>query len=212
MTYRSSEDFAQETSAFRRFVYGMIRRFAVTLTDTALWQLLGQTGGAGGDEILSDVPAFTGIGFYSRPPSSGGNPEAIGVSVGGTRTTVIVAARDEATRQAVVGDLPPDSAAMFNTKAVILINPDDTIEVGAGPSVQPTIMGTSYRSAEDTMLSALATCLTAINAYATSIQGTADPTKAATPALTVAIQTMNTAIATFQGQAAGYLTTVLKAQ
>jgi len=138
MTYRSSEDFAQETSAFRRFVYGMIRRFAITLTDAALWQLLGQTGGAGGDEILSDVPAFTGIGFYSRPPSSGGNPEAIGVAVGGTRTTVIVAARDEATRQAVVGDLPPDSAAMFNTQTIIVINPDGTVEIRlAGGAATP---------------------------------------------------------------------------
>jgi phage gp45-like len=129
MTYRSSEDFAQETSAFRRYVYGMIRRFAITLTDAARWQLLGQRGGAGGDEILSDVEAFTGIGFYSRPPSSGGNPEAIGVGVGGTRTTVIVAARDEATRQAVAGDLPPDSAAMFNTRAILVINPDGTVEI-----------------------------------------------------------------------------------
>lgn len=129
MTYRTSQDFAQETSEFRRYVYGMIRRFAITLTETARWQLLGQSGGAGGDEILSDVPAFTGIGFYARPPSSGGNPEAIGVGVGGTRTTVIIAARDEATRQAVVGDVPPDSAAMFNTKAVIVINPDGTVEI-----------------------------------------------------------------------------------
>ncbi len=129
MTYRSSEDFAQETSAFRRYVYGMIRRFAITLTDTARWQLLGQRGGAGGDEILSNVEAFTGIGFYARPPSSGGKPEAIGVGVGGTRTTVIIAARDEATRQAVVGSLPADSAAVFNTKAVLVINPDGTVEI-----------------------------------------------------------------------------------
>jgi phage gp45-like len=138
MTYRSSEDFSQETSAFRRFVYGMIRRFAITLTDTARWQLLGQRGGDGGDEILSDVESFTGIGFYSRPPSSGGNPEAIGVGVGGTRTTVIIAARDEATRQAVAGSLPPDSTAMFNTQAIIVINPNGTVEIrlAGGAAVQ----------------------------------------------------------------------------
>lgn len=129
MTYRSSEDFAQETSAFRRYVYGMIRRFAITLAESARWQLLGQSGGAGGDEVLPDVEAFTGIGFYARPPDSGGNPEAIGVGVGGTRTTVIIAARDEATRQAVVGDLPADSTAMFNSQVIIVINPDGTVEI-----------------------------------------------------------------------------------
>jgi phage gp45-like len=131
MTYRNSEDFAQETSAFRRYVYGMVRRFAITLTDTARWQLLGQRGGAGGDEILPNVESFTGIGFYSRPASSG-NPEAVAVAIGGTRTTVVIAARDEATRQAMVGSLPADSAAMFNTKAVLVINPDGTVEIRAG--------------------------------------------------------------------------------
>lgn len=142
MTYRSSEDFAQETSAFRRYVYGMIRRFAITLTEAARWQLLGQSGGAGGDEVLADVEAFTGIGFYSRPPSSGGNPEAIGVGVGGTRTTVIIAARDEATRQAVVGDAPPDSTAMFNSQVIIVINPDGTVEIrlaGGAAGKLPTL-------------------------------------------------------------------------
>lgn len=127
MTYRTSEDLAQQTSPFRRLVYGMIRRLAITLTAEARWQLLGQRGGEGGDEILQAEP-FTGIGFYSRPASSG-NPEAVVVAVGGAKTTVIVATRDEATRQAVAGDLPDDSTAMFNTKAIIVINPDSTVEI-----------------------------------------------------------------------------------
>lgn len=132
MTYRSSQDFAQETSAFRRYVYGMIRRFAITLTDTARWQLLGQRGGAGGDELLSDVEAFTGIGFYSRPPSSGGKPEAIAVAVGGTRTTVIVAARDEATRQAIAGSIAAGETAMFNPQVILLCKANGTVEIRAG--------------------------------------------------------------------------------
>jgi len=91
MTYRTSEDLAQETSAFRRFVRGMIRRVAITLTQTAKWQVLGQQGGQGGDETI-EVEPFTGIGFYSRPPSSG-NPEAIAVAIGGNKTVALVATR-----------------------------------------------------------------------------------------------------------------------
>ena len=131
MTYRSSQDFAQETSAFRRFVYGMIRKFAVTLTDTARWQLLGQRGGAGGDEILPNIESFTGIGFYSRPASSG-NPEAIAVAVGGTRTTVVIAARDEAMRQAIAGSIAAGETAMFNPHVIVLCKANGTVEIRAG--------------------------------------------------------------------------------
>jgi phage gp45-like len=129
VTYRSSEDFAQETSAFRRFMYGMIRRFAITLAESARWQLLGQSGGAGGDEVLPDVEAFTGIGFYARPPSSGGNPEAIGVGVGGTRTTVIIAVRDEATRQAVAGNIEDDETITFNSSTLVYNKKNGTVEI-----------------------------------------------------------------------------------
>lgn len=99
------------------------------MADTARWQLLGQRGGAGGDEILSNVEAFPGIGFYAGLPSSGGKPEAIGVGVGGTRTTAIIAARDEATRQAVIGSLPMDSTAVFNTQGRRRDQPGRTVEI-----------------------------------------------------------------------------------
>lgn len=140
MTYRTSEDFAQETSVFRRLVRGMIRRVAVTLTDATRWQLLGHRGGSGGDETF-DAEPFTGIGFYSRPPSSG-NPEAVAVAVGGSKTTAIVATRDEATRQAAVGSLAEGETAVYNDKAVIVVKADGTVEirlVGGGAIKLPTL-------------------------------------------------------------------------
>src|SRR5262249_56796244 len=140
-----------KTSAYRRFVYVMIRRFAITLTESARWQLLGQQGGTGGDEVLADIEAFTGIGFYSRPPSSGGKPEAIGVGVGGTRTTVIIAARDEETRQAVAGAIEANETAVFNSQAMLLVKANGTIEVGSGPGAEPTLKGHTYRTAQDTL-------------------------------------------------------------
>lgn len=125
MSYRTSEDHAQETSSFRRFVRGMIRRVAVTLTQTAQWQVLGQRGGQGGDETI-EVEPFTGIGFYSRPPSSG-NPEAIAVAIGGNKAMAVVATRDEATRQKMVGDLGDGETAVYNDLAKLVVKNDGTV-------------------------------------------------------------------------------------
>jgi phage gp45-like len=127
MTWRESSDFGKETGELLRLVRGLIRRMRVTLTTGARWQLLGQRGGAGGDETI-DVEAFTGIGVYARPPSSG-NPEAITAAVGGARTPVIVATRDEATRRAVAGDLAEGETAVYNDKAIVVIKADGTVEI-----------------------------------------------------------------------------------
>jgi hypothetical protein len=103
-----------EEWAIRGFENGTIDRFSIGA------DFLG--------EILSNVEAFTGIGFYARPPSSSGTPEAIGVGVGGNGPPLIIAVRDEATRQARVRQ-PADSTAVFNTKAVVAISPDGTVEI-----------------------------------------------------------------------------------
>lgn len=126
MTWRGSEEFAKQTGALERFVRGMNRRMVVTLTNSARWQLLGQRGGQGGDEVI-DAEAFTGIGFYSRPPASG-KPEVITTAIGGSKTTVIVAARDEATRKAVA-QIAQGETAVYNDKAIIVVKADGTVEI-----------------------------------------------------------------------------------
>lgn len=126
MTYRTSEDLAKETSTLHRFVKGMIRRMAVKLTSGSKWQLLGYRGGTGGEETV-DVEPFTGIGFYSRPPSSG-RPEAIMAGVGGSKTPVIVAMRDEQTRKAIA-QLAEGETAIYNDKAIIVLKADGTVEI-----------------------------------------------------------------------------------
>jgi phage gp45-like len=127
VTWRGSEDFARETGEVLRLMRGMNRKVAITLTDGAKWQVVGQRGGQGGDETLR-VEAFTGIGFYSRPPASG-NPEAIATAIGGAKTLALVAQRDEATRQAVVGDLAEGETAVYNDKALIVVKADGTVEI-----------------------------------------------------------------------------------
>jgi hypothetical protein len=130
VTYRTSEDFAEETSPFRRFVRGMIRRVKVTLSEGSKWQVLGGKGGKGGPETFEAEP-FTGVGFYSRPPASGGNPEAIAVAFGGNAAMAIVGTRDEATRQAVAGNLDDDETMTFNTSTIVYHRKNGTLEIRA---------------------------------------------------------------------------------
>lgn len=74
---------------------------------------------------------------------------------------------------------------------------DSELLVGGGVAPhQPTINGTAYRAAEDTLL-------TALGAYATAL-GAVDPL------LAPAAVTLNAAIAAFQAAAGSYLTTVAK--
>lgn len=128
MSYLTSEDFAAQTGKTLRLLHGMIRRMAVVLTDGTLWRLLGQRGGQGGDETR-EVENFSGIGFYARPPSSGGNPEAIAVAVAGGKNMAIVATRDEATRQAVAGNIDEDETATFNSCTLIINKKNATVEI-----------------------------------------------------------------------------------
>lgn len=104
----------------------------VTRTSTALWQIAGHSLFDGKRETY-DAPAFTGIGFYARPPADG-NPEAAVLFVGGAGNPIIAALRDEKTRAAVfavAGELAPGDAAVFSPAAVVLVKADGTVEIRA---------------------------------------------------------------------------------
>lgn len=132
----SSEDHAQSISDFRRLVQGLVRRMTITLADGVKWQLRGHRGGSGGDEVI-EVEPFSGVGFYSRPPVDGGKPEAIMLSVGGAKTPVIVATRDEATRRKAA-NLAADETAIFTSKAIVVITTDGSVEIrGLGGGAEP---------------------------------------------------------------------------
>lgn len=72
------------------------------------------------------------------------------------------------------------------------------------------VKGTTYRAAEDTLITALNTFAVAINAYAVAIKPVADPTNVGTGALTAAQGVFTAAVTAFQGAAAGYLSTIVK--
>lgn len=123
----NADDFANALDPFTQRVRGMVRRVVVKLTTKVAWQLLGFDSPAGKNTFNSEL--FPGIGYYSRPPANGTKVEAIVLSVGSEASTpAIVATRDEATRAAVAGDLKDDETAVFNSRAIVRINQDGTIE------------------------------------------------------------------------------------
>jgi len=123
---RTTETLLESTDPRWIRVAGMIRRMAITLTSKVLWQLAGFQLPDGSREV-SNAEAFTGIGFFARPPSSG-SPEAIVVSVGDASAPMIIAVRDEKTRAAIVGALKVGETAMYNDKAMVYLKDDGTIE------------------------------------------------------------------------------------
>lgn len=131
MTDRSREELNAEIGARARKVAGTIRRFAVTLTSRPFWQVVGHLLVDGKTRETWDAEVFSGVGFYARPPADG-KPEAIAVFVGGGGAPIVVATRDEATRQAVfklAGELGAGDAAMFSPAAVVIARANGTVEI-----------------------------------------------------------------------------------
>jgi phage gp45-like len=110
-----------------RHVAGMVRRMIVSLTSETKWQVLGHV-------LLDkrrethDAEPFTGIGFYSRPPT-GAQAEAVLVFPGGAAVPVIVGLRDEDTRRKMAGDLKVDETQIHNSKSMVRILADGTVEI-----------------------------------------------------------------------------------
>lgn len=155
---------------------GAIRKVAISLTSRALWQLLGFKQLDGTKEAFPAEP-FLGIGFHARPPASG-KPEAIVLMVGDdARTPVVVAVRDEATRKAIASTLKLDETAMFNSKSIIHVKDDETIEARSksGTAVSVATVADLQRiiSAITTAIAALGGAVSApeLDALLTALQG-----------------------------------------
>jgi hypothetical protein len=194
---RTTQTLLESTDPRLIRIAGTVRRMAISLTSKVLWQLVGFRQLDGSIEV-TNAEAFTGIGFYARPPRSAA-PEAIVVSIVDATTPMIIAVRDEQTRANIAGGIEEDETAVFNSQAMLLLRRDGTIEVGAGPGIEPTVKGTTYRSAEDAMLTAVSTAIALI---------------ARIPGLTAleqaAVTTATAAIASFKNGGAGHLTTIVK--
>jgi phage gp45-like len=122
---KTVEQLAQVTDPALVRAYGAIRRFVVTLTDSARWQIAGVLMPDGREAHRAEV--FSGVGFYSRPPADV-QTEAVVVMSGDASNQLVVAVRDEKTRAAVVGDLKADESAIYNSVALVYVKADGTIE------------------------------------------------------------------------------------
>ncbi len=133
---KTVRELAQSVEPFRVKVTGSIRRMAIALTARTLWQLVGHRVGTQTETIQAET--FSGIGFYARPPSTG-KPEAIVLMVGDASAPVVVAVRDEKTRAAIAGALAEDESAVFNTKAIVHVKADGTIEARSASGVAKSL-------------------------------------------------------------------------
>lgn len=96
---------------------------------------------------------------------------------------------------------PLPSSARDNNALVVAVPTGKELKLGSSGPLEPTVKGTTYRSAEDTFLAALNTYLAAIV--------TALPVPGSVAAATTVF---TTALGIFQGGAAGYLTQKVKVE
>lgn len=127
-TRYTAEDFAKALDPYLRRLAGVARRMAVDLTKITKvsgWKVLGHLLDGGRESFTAEI--FSGVGFYSRPPK-GAKADAIVINEGGADDPVIVATRDEKTRQASAGSLAEDETAVFNSKVILHLKADGTLE------------------------------------------------------------------------------------
>lgn len=126
MARRTISDFRGTSAEFVNELRGMARKLvAGAIASSRAWQLLGYEGIEGERETFDDVEVFQGVGFGSRP-AAGGTPEVIVLNIGGRAGhPVVVATRDESTRVS----LEADETAIWNSKSLVLIKADGTVEI-----------------------------------------------------------------------------------
>jgi hypothetical protein len=107
---------------------GSVRRMIVSRAGAVLWQLVGFAVGQR-KETTRGVEVFHGVGFTAIP-SKDGKPEAIVLNVVDAAAPVIVAARDEKTRAAVVpSDLGAGDTCVFGDGAIVVLRSNGTVEI-----------------------------------------------------------------------------------
>lgn len=128
---RTQAELAGATDPVRTYLRNLVRRMIVTLTGTAsaaraVWQVTGHTL-PGGVETTKAENFSGGIGLAARPPTSS-KAEAIVLPLGDAGALVVVACRDQATRDAVASALKPNETMLHNTLGFVYLKDDGTIE------------------------------------------------------------------------------------
>lgn len=139
---------------------------------------------------------FQGYGFKSVPLPGA---EAVAVFPDGDRGVGLVVGTED--RRHRPTGWAGGEAGLYNAfGAIVRLMASGVVELGGIAAVDFAVKGTAYRTAEDTMLTALAAAFTALAAEPTLTASAATSTAAAT------------AISTFQAAAATYLATKVKVE
>ncbi len=116
----------------------------------------------------------------------------------------------------IVGVMDNDAPSELTDDDVIIIKAGKVIiesadtKVGSDSATEAMVLGNAYRTAEDTLLTALNTALLAVSAYAIAVAALPAPfpaTAGAQATLTTAVAAFTTAKSTFNAAASTYLAT-----
>ncbi len=156
------------------------------------------------DETIDDAEHHQPYGFSSVPLAGA---EAILVFPNGDRSHPIAVTVSDRRHRPTGGE--PGQVGLYHYQgARLTMLEDGTVEIRSSiGTAQPTIKGTIYRNAEDTLLAALTVLTAAISTFAATCLG---PTAPQLGALQTAVTTFGTAKAAFDAAAGTYLTTVAK--
>ncbi len=128
MSRHESEHFAKDIGPGARVQRGLSRRMRIRQTSGPAWQVTGHQ--IMGNLETVDAEPFTGVGFYARPRASS-KAEAVLLTIGDAKHSVIIATRDEDLRKLWKAELDAgaDVTAIFNSATIVLIKPDGTVEI-----------------------------------------------------------------------------------
>ena len=170
-------------------------------------------------ETRESVERVQQYGFTSVPKPGA---EGVAVFVGGYRDHGLVVAMDDR-RYRLTGLQAGEVAVYTDQGDKVVIERGGTIRVTAATKVvisaplvelagntEAAVKGTTFRSADAALSTALGTFAAAVNTYAVAIKAIADPANAATPALTAAVSAFAAAVATYESAATAALSTKVK--
>jgi phage baseplate assembly protein V len=198
---------------------GLVSRAVVKRVDDGKKRQLVQAGLLEG-ETRDGLEHFQPYGFTSVPLAGA---EGVALFVGGERDHGLVVAVDD--RRYRLTGLENGEVALYTDEGdKLVIKRGGTIEVTAATKVVVTtplvelagnteaaVKGTSFRSADAALSTALTTLAAAINTYALAIQAIADPSGTATTALTTATTTaFPAAVTAYESAAAAALSVKVK--
>lgn len=170
-------------------------------------------------ETRADIERVQNYGFTSVPLDG---IEGVALFPGGFREHGFVIATDD--RRYRLTGLEAGEVAIYTDQGdKVVIERGGTIRVTAATKVvvaaplvelagntDAAVKGTTFRSADAALSTALTTLTAAVNAYAVAIKPIADPTNAATPGLTAAVTAFGSAVTTYETAAAAALSVKVK--